>query len=296
MLNYIIWNANPDLFSGFVTVRWYGLMFAIGFLIGYEIVYRIFKREGCRESWVGQLLIYTIIATVIGARLGHVLFYGWAYYKDHLLEIFKVWHGGLASHGGTIGIIIAIYFYSRSVTHRPMLWTFDRLVVPVGLVGALIRIGNLMNSEIFGGATMLPWGMKFIRSEDWWEMYCPDGILEHGAACHPTQLYEALCYLLLFGICLWMYWRKNCAERQGVIFGVFLLGIFVPRFVIEYVKNVQEPWELALRASCGMDMGQVLSIPFVVAGVWLVVRAMRRKRVAIDYPNHFAPEPVSSKK
>lgn len=295
MLNAIIWDADPDLFSGFVTVRWYGLMFAIGFLVGYEIVYRIFKREGRLESWVGALFLYTIVATVVGARLGHVLFYDWAYYKDHLMEIFYVWHGGLASHGGTIGIILAILLYSRRVTRMSPLWTFDRLVVPVGFVGALIRIGNLMNSEIYGGATTAAWGMKFVRSKEWWMMYCPDGIVEHGAACHPTQLYEALCYLLIFGICMWMYWRKNCGERQGLIFGVFLLGIFVPRFVIEFVKNVQEPWELALRASCGMDMGQLLSIPFIVAGIWLVVRAMRRPRVAIDYPNQFAPEQAKRK-
>ena len=297
MLNYITWTADPEMFGiGSISVRWYGLMFAIGFLVGYEMVCRIFKREGYPESWVGSLLIYVIVATVVGARLGHVFFYDWAYYKDHLGEILKVWHGGLASHGGTIGIIIAVYFYSRRVTHKPMLWTFDRLVVPVGLVAAMIRFGNLMNSEIFGGPTSLPWGMKFVRSMEWWTLYCPDRIVEHGAACHPTQLYEALCYLLLFGLCLWLYWRRNEGEREGMIFGVFLLGIFVPRFVIEFVKNVQEPWELALRESCGMDMGQLLSIPFIVAGAWLVVRALRRKRVPVPYPNRFADEPKQSRR
>lgn len=296
MLDFITWTADPEIFSGFVTVRWYGLMFAIGFLVGYEIVYRIFRLEGCRESWVGKLLIYTIVATIIGSRLGHVLFYDWAYYKDHLMEIFMVWHGGLASHGGTLGIILAILVYSRVVTHKSPLWTFDRLVVPVGFVACLIRIGNLMNSEIFGGPTSLAWGMKFVRSHEWWSLYCPDGIMEHGLACHPTQLYEALCYLLLFGVCMWMYWRKHLAEREGLIFGVFLLGTFAPRFVIEYVKNVQEPWELALRASCGMDMGQLLSIPFVIAGAWLVVRAMRRPRVAVSYPGRFADEPDAKRK
>jgi prolipoprotein diacylglyceryl transferase len=265
-------------------------MFAIGFWIGYEVVSRIFKREGEKESWLSYLLIYTVVATIIGARLGHVLFYDWSYYKDHLSEIFMVWRGGLASHGGTLGIIIAIYFFSKFVTKRPMLWTFDRLVVPVGLVGALIRFGNLMNSEIYGGPTTLPWGMKFARSNDWWVQYCPDGILANGFACHPTQIYEALCYLALFGLCMYMYWKRNCQEREGLIFGVFLLGIFVPRFIIEYVKNVQEVWELGLIESCGMNMGQLLSVPFIIAGIWLVIRAMRRPRVPLQYPNRFAPE------
>lgn len=290
MFNYIVWTASPDLISSPITVRWYGLMFAIGFWIGYEVVARIFKHEGEKESWLSILLIYTVVATIVGARLGHVLFYDWAYYKDHLLEILMVWRGGLASHGGTLGIIIAIYFFSKYVSKRPMLWTFDRLVVPVGLVGAMIRFGNLMNSEIYGGPTTLPWGMKFVRSHDWWAQYCPDGILETGLACHPTQIYEALCYLALFGLCMWMYWKRNCQERQGLIFGVFLLGIFTPRFFIEYVKNVQEAWEVGLIEACGMNMGQLLSIPFIVAGIWLVVRAMRRPRVPLQYPDCFAYE------
>ena len=290
MLDYIVWTASPELIESVASVRWYGLMFAIGFWIGYEIVWRIFKHEGECESWLSVLLIYVVLGTIIGARLGHVLFYDWSYYSKHLLEILKVWHGGLASHGGTLGIIIAIYIFSKRVTHLSMLWTFDRLVVPVGLVAAMIRFGNLMNSEIYGGATTLPWGFKFVRSQEWWINYCPDGVLANGAACHPTQIYEALCYLGVFALCMWMYWRRNCQERPGLIFGAFLLGIFVPRFLIEYVKNVQEAWELTLRATCGMDMGQLLSIPFIVAGLWLVIRALRRPRTPLTYPNKFAPE------
>ena len=183
--------------------------------------------------------------------------------------------------------MLAIWLYSRQVTHRSMLWTFDRLVVPVGFVGALIRIGNLMNHEIYGGPTDLPWGFRFI-----------DNITQymHGAApvftapCHPTQLYEAACYLVVFGVCMYMYWRRNDQERPGLIFGVFMIGIFLSRFVIEYLKNVQEPWEIAMRADWGIDQGQLLSIPFVLLGLWLVVRAYRRPRLKLDYPDKFAPE------
>ncbi len=292
MLDYVTWTVRPDLFSGFVSVRWYGLMFAIGFLVGYEIVWRMFRHEGAPEKWVGSLFIYVVVATVLGARLGHVFFYQWDYYSQHLSEIPKIWEGGLASHGGTLAIIFAIWLYSRRVTHRPMLWTLDRLVVPVGFVGALIRIGNLMNHEIYGAVTTMPWGFRFI-----------DNVIPymHGAQpvftppCHPTQIYEALCYLVVFGVCMWMYWRRNLQERQGLIFGVFMVGIFAARFMVEFIKNVQEPWELAMRQSIGLDQGQMLSIPFIVLGVWLIVRAMRRPRVALSFPNRFSDESEGKK-
>ncbi len=292
MLDFVTWTVRPDLFTGFVSVRWYGLMFAIGFLVGYEIVWRMFRHEGAPEKWVGSLFIYVVVATVLGARLGHVFFYQWDYYSQHLSEIPKIWEGGLASHGGTLAIIFAIWLYSRRVTHRPMLWTLDRLVVPVGFVGALIRIGNLMNHEIYGAVTTLPWGFRFI-----------DNVIPymHGAQpvftppCHPTQIYEALCYLVVFGVCMWMYWRCNLQERQGLIFGVFMVGIFAARFMVEFIKNVQEPWELAMRQTIGLDQGQMLSIPFIVLGVWLIVRAMRRPRVALSFPNRFPDEPEAKK-
>ncbi len=292
MLDFVTWTVRPDLFTGFVSVRWYGLMFAIGFLVGYEIVWRIFRHEGAPEKWVGSLFIYVVVATVLGARLGHVFFYQWDYYSQHLSEIPKIWEGGLASHGGTLAIIFAIWLYSRRVTHRPMLWTLDRLVVPVGFVGALIRIGNLMNHEIYGAVTTLPWGFRFI-----------DNVIPymHGAQpvftppCHPTQIYEALCYLVVFGVCMWMYWRRNLQERRGLIFGVFMVGIFAARFMVEFIKNVQEPWELAMRQSIGLDQGQMLSIPFIVLGAWLIVRAMRRPRVKLSFPNRFPDEPEDKK-
>ena len=287
MLNYITWTANPNLIDGPLTVRWYGLMFAIGFYVGYEIVSRIFKHEGAPERWLGSLFIYVVVATIVGARLGHVLFYDWSYYSQHPGDILKIWEGGLASHGGTAGIMLAVWLFSRYVTRRGMLWTFDRLVVPVGLVAALIRVGNLMNHEIYGCETSLPWGFRFVENLHQW-MAGAEPVFT--AACHPTQLYEALCYLVVFVLCMWLYWRRNAQERPGLIFGVFMLGIFVPRFFIEFIKNVQEPWEIAMRQTWGIDQGQLLSLPFIVLGLWLVVRAMRRPRVHIDYPNRFADE------
>ena len=286
MLDFITWTASPDIISGHLaTVRWYGLMFAIGFWAGYEVVWREFRHEGAPERWVASLFFYVIVATVVGARLGHVFFYDWDYYSRHLSEIPKIWEGGLASHGGVIGILIAIWLYSRWVTKRSILWTLDRLVVPVGLVAALIRLGNLFNHEIYGGPTSLPWGFRFVDNVNEWMQGAPPVFT---LPCHPTQLYEALCYLLVFGLCMWMYWKRNDQERPGLIFGVFMLGIFLARFVIEYVKNVQEPWEIAMRARLGLDMGQLLSIPFIVLGIWLIVRACRRQRLTIEFPNRFA--------
>ncbi|MDE6486984.1 MAG: prolipoprotein diacylglyceryl transferase [Muribaculaceae bacterium] len=280
MLNYIVWNVNPEIITWPVTIRWYGLMFAIGFWIGFNIVARMFRREGAPEKWMGSLLIYVAVATVVGARLGHVFFYQWDYYSQHPLKILATWEGGLASHGGAIGIIIAILLYSRFVTRRSPLWTFDRLTVAIALVGGLIRIGNLMNSEIFGHATTLPWGFMFPRSQEWHVFY-------EGVACHPTQLYEALAYFIIFGLMIWMYWRRNAGERPGLLFGTFLTGVFGFRFFVEFIKNPQ----VAFEANMTLDMGQWLSIPFVLLGVFLIVRSMRRPPVRIDYPDRWADEP-----
>ena len=168
LTEFITWTANPALYDGFIEIRWYGLFFAIGFIVGYNMMERMFCHEQVNLKWLDSLFIYVVIATVLGARLGHCLFYAWDYYSQHPLEILKVWEGGLASHGGAIGIIIAIWLYSRRVTHRNMLWTFDRLVVPVALVAALIRTGNLMNHEIYGHVTTLPWGFRFIQNLSEW--------------------------------------------------------------------------------------------------------------------------------
>lgn len=280
MLNFITWNVNPELFHlGPISVRWYGLMFVIGFWIGYNIMYHMFRHEGAPESWLEKLFIYVVLATIIGARLGHVIFYQPEYYFAHPLDILKIWEGGLASHGGAIGIIIAIALFSKYVTHRSMIWTFDRLVVPVALVGALIRMGNLMNSEIFGHETTLPWGFMFVRSNEWNVMY-------QGLACHPTQIYEALAYLALFALLMWMYWKKNAEERPGLIFGIFLTWLFSARFLIEFVKNVQVDFEQGMI----LDMGQWLSVPFIIVGVILIIMSCIRPRLNMTFPNQFPKE------
>ena len=269
ILNYITWTVNPAIYSGVVDIRWYGLLFAIGFAIGYYIVNRMFRLEGKPTEWVDTLLIYLVIATLIGSRLGHCLFYQWDYYSQHPIDILKVWEGGLASHGGTIGIIIAMWIYSRRVTHTSILWILDRICVPITLVGSLIRIGNLMNHELYGHATDAPWAFRFITNIPQW-MNGAEPIFS--VPSHPTQIYEALTYLTLFVILILMY-RHKAYRREGLLLGVFFIGTFLSRIFIEIIKNAT-----VYMGGIGdsFKMGQLLSIPFVIAGIWLVVRALRR--------------------
>ncbi len=283
MLDFITWTANPILISSPVTIRWYGIMFVIGFFLGYKIVERIFRHEGAPEKWLGILLIYVVVATIVGSRLGHVFFYAWDYYSRHPIEILYTWEGGLASHGGTIGLMIAVVLFSIFVTKKSPLWTFDRLVIPIALVGALIRIGNLMNHEIYGHPTDLPWGFRFVVNLHQW-MAGAQPI--YSLPSHPTQLYEAACYLALFALLMWMYWKKNAEERPGLIFGVFFIVLFTSRFIIEFVKNPQEDFEIGMT----LNMGQLLSIPFILMGIGLVMYAMMHKRQHLTFPNKFAEQ------
>ena len=264
----ITWTADPVIFSiGNKEIRWYALMFVIGFLyIGYKIVGKMWKRENLNTQWLDPLLWYTMAGTIIGARLGHCLFYAPEYYLSNPFEMIKVWEGGLASHGGVLGIIVAIYFFSKKVSHRSMLWAFDKLVVPTGLVSALIRFGNLMNHEVYGNPTDLPWGFRFIRNLNAWR---------HGAEpiftvpSHPTQLYEAICYLITFVLCMWLYFKKDAWKKEGLIFGIFMICIFTARFFIEFLKENQEAFEEGMM----LNMGQLLSIPFVIMGIYFVWRS-----------------------
>ncbi|WP_315286841.1 prolipoprotein diacylglyceryl transferase [Tannerella forsythia] len=279
MLSDITWTADPAIFTiGSKEIRWYSLMFIIGFGIGYKIVERMWRRESINPKWIDPLLYYTLIGTVVGARLGHCLFYDPGYYLSHPIEILKVWEGGLASHGGVLGIIVAIYFYSKYVSRQSMLWTFDKLVVPTGLVAALIRIGNLMNHEVYGHPTDLPWGFRFIENLHAWRQGAEPIF---SAPSHPTQIYEAVCYLLTFVLCMWLYFKKDAWKKEGLIFGIFMICIFTARFFIEFLKNNQEDFEAAMP----INMGQCLSIPFIVTGIYFVVRAWRRSRLNIIKPN-----------
>ena len=217
---FITWDFDPVLFTLFGhPIVWYGLLFALGLIIlGPWIEKKMWEHEKLDSKWFESLAVYVFVGTIVGARLGHVLFYDPAYYLANPAKIFVTWEGGLASHGGTIGIIIACWLYSRRVTRKSILWVLDRLAVPTGIVAAMIRLGNLTNSEIFGRPTTLPWGFRFIRSEEYRHL-----VPNMDMGCHPTQIYEALCYLAVFALCMWLYWKRDAARRySGLIVGVFL--------------------------------------------------------------------------
>ncbi len=258
-LQIIPWNVDPEIFRiGSFAVRWYGLLFASGFVFGYYIMKKIFVNEGLGENTLDRLTVYVAIGTIVGARLGHCFFYEPAYYLAHPGEILKVWHGGLASHGAAIGILLALWLFVRK-ERKPYIWAIDRVVIVVALAGALIRLGNLMNSEIYGVETTLPWGFVFLRNGE-------------NAPKHPTQIYEALAYLATFVILLRIYWNKMGKQRPGLLFGLFLIFVFAFRFFVEYVKEDQVAFESTMK----LNMGQILSIPFVVAGIVILIWSLRK--------------------
>jgi phosphatidylglycerol---prolipoprotein diacylglyceryl transferase len=260
-LLYIVWDVSPEIFSlGPLTVRWYGLLFAMSFVLGYPIMQKFFTKEGKSQKLLDELSTYMLIATVVGARLGHCLFYEPAQYLANPIDILKVWEGGLASHGAAVGILLAIYFFSRK-NKIPYLWVMDRVVVVVALAAFFIRTGNLMNSEIFGTVTDLPWGFVFQNTWNPAEAVDPR---------HPTQLYEGLFYLLTFGFLLWYYYKKDGKPQPGFLFGVFLICIFGSRFFIEFIKLDQVGFE----STMALNMGQWLSIPLVFLGLWLLIRSL----------------------
>lgn len=261
LLNYITWNVDPEIFSiGSLHIRWYGLLWALGIWLTLMITQKIYKHEKLPDKWLDGLFIYTVLGAVIGARIGHCLFYNPAYYLANPIEILYIWQGGLASHGGAIGILVSTYLYNKNVSKKGYIWVFDRLVIGVAVAGAMIRLGNLMNSEIYGGPTTLPWGFIFLR----------DGQTE---PMHPTQIYEIIYCLITFGLTYWLYWKKEAYKKTGLIFGVFLIGIFFSRFLIEFVKNNQESFENDML----LNMGQLLSIPFIIWGIWLVINSNKKK-------------------
>jgi phosphatidylglycerol---prolipoprotein diacylglyceryl transferase len=259
----VTWNASPEIFSiGNFAIRWYGLFFAISFFLGYLIMQRFFRKEEIPLPLLDELTTYMIVGTIIGARLGHVFFYEPEWYLAHPVKILKVWEGGLASHGAAIGIILAILIFSR-VRKKDFLWVMDRVVITVALAGFLIRMGNLMNSEIYGLPTTLPWGFRFIRSTT-----PSDGLVPR----HPTQIYEALSYLFIF-FCLWRYYyKKDGKPAQGMIFGAFMALVFGTRFLIEFIKEPQVGFEKGM----SLNMGQLLSIPLIIAGLVLIFLARKK--------------------
>ena len=251
----INWNVSPDIFSiGPITIRWYGLLFAMSFIVGYQIMVIIFKRENKSEHDLNDLVWYMILGTVLGARLGHCLFYNPDYYLSHPLEILQIWKGGLASHGAGIGIITALILYTRKKKEISFLWIMDRVVITVALSGFFIRLGNLFNSEIIGKPTNGNWGFIFVSVDN--------------IPRHPAQLYEAIAYLLIFIFLLSFYFRVKGKFKNGLLFGMFLVSIFGFRFFVEFLKEIQSPFEQNLF----LNLGQLLSIPFVILGIYFLFR------------------------
>jgi phosphatidylglycerol:prolipoprotein diacylglycerol transferase len=280
ILNYITWNIRPQLiqFTSF-EIRYYSLLFGLGFIFGYYILLRFFKREGVPQELLDKLTVYVILATIIGARLGHCIFYEPETYLTHPLKMilpfeinpqtgFKfTGYQGLASHGGVIGLLIGIYLYSRK-TKVPYIWILDRLAIVAALASCCIRVGNFFNSEITGIPTNLPWGVKFM-----WEngFKHPDAALV--VAKHPAQLYEAIAYLLIFIFLYTMYNKKLDKIRPGFFVGWLMVLIFSARFIIEFVKDVQVDFEKGMT----LNMGQILSIPFVLLGIFLLTHKFEVK-------------------
>jgi prolipoprotein diacylglyceryl transferase len=261
-MDYIIWNVSPELFHiGPISVRWYGLLFALGFIVGYELMTRIFKIEKKRLKDMEALTVIMVLSTVIGARLGHCFFYEPEYYLANPLEILKPWQGGLASHGAAIGIVIGLWIFIRKRREEyTFLWIMDRIVITVALAGTFIRLGNFFNSEILGSPADLPWAIIFERVD-----MIPR---------HPSQLYEAISYLIIFFILGFSYLKKKVSIEPGKLFGMFLTLIFGARFVIEFFKERQTDFEIGMP----MHMGQLLSIPLVLIGIYLWIRAYCLKK------------------
>lgn len=263
MLNAIVWDIKPYIFQidsiGY-ELRYYSLLFAVSFIFGFYLMQKIFQKENIPIKELDRLTIFMIVGTVLGARLGHTFFYEPAYYLSNPLEIFMVWKGGLASHGAAVGILLSLYFYSRKLKEQSFLWVLDRVVITVASAAVLIRLGNLFNSEIYGDVTNLPWGFIFVYAGE-------------KVAKHPTQIYEALCYLIVFVVLFLTYKKYGAKTPRGLLFGYFLIGIFTARFFIEFIKEPQVGFEEQMI----INMGQILSLPFIVAGVYFVVKSLKNK-------------------
>ncbi len=258
ILAFFRWDMSPEIFSfSFISIRWYGLLYALTFVVGYQILLYIFNKEKVDSKILDSLTIYVILGTIIGARLGHCLFYDPSYYLSNPIEIIKIWEGGLASHGGAIGIILSIWLFTRKhkKNNISMLWILDRLVIVVALGGLFIRIGNFFNSEIYGIPTNVPWAVIFSLNDE--------------IPRHPTQLYEGFVYFIIFLLLFSLYKKTNLKNiKQGFLFGLFLVLTFTTRFLLEFLKEVQSSFE----NNMFLDMGQILSIPFILIGLFFVFR------------------------
>jgi phosphatidylglycerol:prolipoprotein diacylglycerol transferase len=274
ILNYITWNVSDIIIQfdmpvfGTVALRWYGLLFASGFVLGQIILTRMYRAEKVDEKWVDVITLYMIVGTVIGARLGHCLFYEPEVYLKDPIRILKVWEGGLASHGATIGILLALYLYSRKFKFD-YLWVLDRIVIVVALGGALIRLGNLMNSEIVGKASDVPWAFIFMRNHEFAQV-----------PRHPAQLYESISCFILFAVLLLIWRMRKQFTPRGRIFGLFVVILFSLRFLYEFLKEPQVGFE----ESMALNMGQILSIPLILVGLYILIRSYQHPVIPVNNP------------
>jgi len=258
----IHWNVSPDIFQwGFLRLRWYGLMFVVGFSIGYQLMRKICLWEGKPVDKLDSLLMHLVIGTTIGARLGHCLFYDPVFYLSNPVEILKIWEGGLASHGGGIGVMIALWLFVRKNPEFSLMWLMDRIAIFTVLTGGFIRLGNLMNSEIIGKPTDGSWGIIFDRVDQ--------------IPRHPAQIYESFCYFVIFSLAYMIYLRFKSKTPRGLLLGFVLMMIFICRFSIEFFKEIQSPFERDLF----LNMGQILSIPFILIGAYFVWKSLRSSQI-----------------
>lgn len=271
----VIWDLDPEIISSPISLRYYGLCFAGAFVAGFYVLQKIFKDDGVPAEWLDSILMYVIIGTVAGARIGHCVFYDWEYFQHHLLEIFLpvrfspefefIGYRGLASHGAAFSIIFAVWLWSKRISKRNFLWALDRVVITVALGGFFIRLGNFLNSEIIGKPTDLPWGFVFKRAY-FNNQEIASGL--HLVPRHPSQLYEAFSYLSIFAILIFLHYKKQWHLKTGKIFGLFLVLLFGMRLIIENLKRNQVDFEETMF----LNMGQLLSIPFILAGIYLLIR------------------------
>ncbi len=271
------WTVDREIFSvGIITIRYYSMFFLISFLLGLVMMKKIFKMENRTLLDVDDLLVYMMVGTIIGARLGHVLFYGFDYYMSHPIEIFKVWEGGLASHGAAIGVLVALYYFVKRKKGYTYLWIVDRIVVTVALGAFFVRMGNLFNSEIYGKVTDVPWAFTFSKYVD-------------DLPRHPTQIYEALAYLFLFFILYQIYNTMKEKTYPGLLFGLFLVVVFGFRLFVEQFKENQVSFEEGMI----LNMGQILSIPLVLVGIYMIYTSKSRPIPEMPVP---PKEPAEKKK
>lgn len=330
MLSFITWDVDPEAFSIFGReIRWYGILWAFGVLATAYVVQQMYKAEKLPEKWFDSLFVYVVTGLLIGARLGHCLFYEPLEYLSNPISLIEVWKGGLASHGGAVGMVIGVCLYSLKITNKKLNWkhvligavggfvlaggikyaitpntpdanlgiaflglsvgvavamlynaystaiqTLDRLVVGVAIGATSIRLGNLMNHEIYGGFLDRPWAFRFITNLEEWKKGAEP---IYSQPSHPTQIYEALTYFCIFLIGMFLFYKTKAKTKTGLILGISLIGIFLSRFFVEFIKNTQVDYESDML----LNMGQLLSIPFIIWGIWLVWNALRNNKEGI---------------